>query len=234
MKLSILIPVYNEEKTVYKIVSKIHKLKSINKEIILIDDSSTDGTHEILGKLKKKVKKIIYHKKNLGKGAAIKTGRKYVTGDIIIIQDADLEYYPSDYYKLIKPIINGKSKVVYGSRVLGRKKNKNFSKYTSNLRIFANFVLTKISNIINNQNLSDAHTCYKVFDSKIFKKIKLVENDFAFCPEITSKISNLGINIMEIPIKYTGRSFEDGKKIKLRDAFLALKALFIYGFLKLN
>ena len=114
------------------------------------------------------------------------------------------------------------------------KKNKNYSKYTSNLRIFANFILTKISNIINNQNLSDAHTCYKVFDSKIFKQIKLVENDFAFCPEITSKISNLGINIMEIPIKYTGRSFEDGKKIKLGDAFLALKALLIYGFLKLN
>ncbi len=234
MKLSILIPIYNEEKTLEKIVKKINDLKSINKEIILIDDFSNDGTHKILSKLKKKVKKIIYHKKNLGKGAAIKTGKKYITGDIVIIQDADLEYYPSDYYNLIKPIISGKSKVVYGSRVLGRKKNKKFSKYSSKLRIFANFILTKVSNVVNNQNLTDAHTCYKVFDSHTFKKIKLVENDFAFCPEITSKISDLKIKITEVPIKYKGRSFQEGKKIKLRDAFFALKALIIYGILKLN
>ena len=141
-------------------------------------------------KLNKQVKSVLYHKKNRGKGAAIITGRKKLTGDIVIIQDADLEYDPKDYKKLIQPIINKKSKVVYGTQV--KKNNRYNSKnFISLSRIFFNHILTIFSNILNNQNLSDAHTCYKVFDAKLFKSIKLKEKDFAFCPEVTTKISKL-------------------------------------------
>tara|TARA_B100001029_G_scaffold179822_2_gene191354 strand:+ start:1215 stop:1916 length:702 start_codon:yes stop_codon:yes gene_type:complete len=232
MKLSIIIPCYNEKQTIQKIVSKILNIK-INKEIIIVDDGSIDGTKELI-KLKFKNKEIkkIFHKKNLGKGAAIRSGQKLISGEIVIIQDADLEYYPSDYLKLIKPIINKQTKVVYGSRILGKKKykyNKNFYSY---YRVLGNYILTIISNIINHQKLTDAHTCYKVFDSKLFRKIKLEENDFAFCPEITSKISNLNEYIIEIPIKYSGRNYQEGKKIRFVDAIIAFKTLFYYGFLK--
>ena len=225
MLISIIIPCYNEKNTILKILKKV-KNQKINKQIIVIDDSSTDGTTNILKKnFKKKGFKLISHKKNLGKGAAIKSAKKYIKGDIVIIQDADLEYDPKDYRKLISPIIKKKTKVVYGSRVLNKKKysNRNFS---SKFRVFANYILTLISNFINSQKLTDAHTCYKVFDAKLFKKIKLQENDFSFCPEITTKVSNLKEKILEVPIKYKGRSYEKGKKIQFKDGFLALKTLF--------
>ena len=225
MLISIIIPCYNEKNTILKILKKV-KNQKINKQIIVIDDSSTDGTTNILKKnFKKKGFKLISHKKNLGKGAAIKSAKKYIKGDIVIIQDADLEYDPKDYRKLILPIIKKKTKVVYGSRVLNKKKysNRNFS---SKFRVFANYILTLISNFINSQKLTDAHTCYKVFDAKLFKKIKLQENDFSFCPEITTKVSNLKEKILEVPIKYKGRSYEKGKKIQFKDGFLALKTLF--------
>ena len=225
MLISIIIPCYNEKNTILKILNKV-KNQKINKQIIVIDDSSTDGTTNILKKnFKKKGFKLISHKKNLGKGAAIKSAKKYIKGDIVIIQDADLEYDPKDYRKLILPIIKKKTKVVYGSRVLNKKKysNRNFS---SKFRVFANYILTLISNFINSQKLTDAHTCYKVFDAKLFKKIKLQENDFSFCPEITTKVSNLKEKILEVPIKYKGRSYEKGKKIQFKDGFLALKTLF--------
>ena len=164
---------------------------------------------------------MIQHDKNQGKGAAIKTGIKYITGDILIIQDADLEYDPEDYKNLIQPILTGSSKVVYGSRVLG--KNRYFgTSFSSIFRVFANHVLTILSNIINNQKLTDAHTCYKVFSIDVIRKINLVENDFSFCPEVTTKISNLKIPIKEIPISYNGRSYEEGKKITIKDAFKAI------------
>jgi dolichol-phosphate mannosyltransferase len=233
MKITIIIPVYNEEKTLEKIIHKINQVKTLNKEIIIVDDCSTDSTKHILKtKIKKKVSKIIYHKKNTGKGGAIKTAKRFMSGDIILIQDADLEYYPSDYNKLVKPIIDRKYDVVYGSRVLGRIKNKKKSKYTSLIRIFGNYILTLFSNFINNQKLTDAHTCYKVFSKSVFNKIKLEENDFAFCPEITTKISNLKIKILEVPIKYNGREFIDGKKIRFIDAFFAIKAIIKYKFFK--
>ena len=225
MLISIIIPCYNEKNTILKLLNKV-KNQKINKQIIVIDDSSTDGTTNILKKnFKKKGFKLISHKKNLGKGAAIKSAKKYIKGDIVIIQDADLEYDPKDYRKLILPIIKKKTKVVYGSRVLNKKKysNRNFS---SKFRVFANYILTLISNFINSQKLTDAHTCYKVFDAKLFKKIKLQENDFSFCPEITTKVSNLKEKILEVPIKYKGRSYEKGKKIQFKDGFLALKTLF--------
>ena len=229
MKLSIIIPCYNEKQTIEKIVNKILKV-NIKKEIIIVDDSSNDGTSNIIKTIKKSNIKKIFHKKNLGKGAAIKTAKKHISGDIILIQDADLEYFPSDYIRLLNPIISKKSKVVYGSRVLGRRQNNN-SKFTSNIRILGNFLLTKLSNFINNQNLTDAHTCYKVFDKKIFKKITLKELDFRFCPEVTCKISNLNEKIIEVPIKYNGRSIKNGKKIRLKDAFLAVICLIKYGIL---
>ena len=225
MLISIIIPCYNEKNTILKILKKV-KNQKINKQIIVIDDSSTDGTTNILKKnFKKKGFKLISHKKNLGKGAAIKSAKKFIKGDIVIIQDADLEYDPKDYRKLVLPIIKKKTKVVYGSRVLNKKKysNRNFS---SKFRVFANYILTLISNFINSQKLTDAHTCYKVFDAKLFKKIKLQENDFSFCPEITTKVSNLKEKILEVPIKYKGRSYEKGKKIQFKDGFLALKTLF--------
>ena len=229
MKLSIIIPCYNEKQTIEKIVNKILKV-NIKKEIIIVDDSSNDGTSNIIKTIKKSNIKKIFHKKNLGKGAAIKTAKKHISGDIILIQDADLEYFPSDYIRLLNPILSKKSKVVYGSRVLGRSQNNN-SKFTSNIRILGNFLLTKLSNFINNQNLTDAHTCYKVFDKKIFKKIILKELDFRFCPEVTCKISNLNEKIIEVPIKYNGRSIKNGKKIRLKDAFLAVICLIKYGIL---
>ena len=228
MKLSIIIPAFNEIKTIKVIIDKILNLKDLDTEIIVVDDYSSDGTRQIIeNELFLKVEKVIFHEKNLGKGAAIISAKKFVTGDIVIIQDADLEYDPNDYYKLIEPILNKSSKIVYGSRVLktNRYKNNNF---TSNVRVFANHMLTILSNLINNQNLTDAHTCYKVFDANIFKSIQLMENGFSFCPEITTKISNLNIEITEVKISYKGRSFEEGKKISLLDGFDAIKALLKY------
>ena len=231
MKLSIIIPVFNEIKTIKTIVDRILNLKDLDIQIIIIDDYSTDGSREIINdELTHKVNKIILHSKNLGKGAAIISAKNFIEGDIVLIQDADLEYDPKDYYKLIEPILKGSSKVVYGSRVLDTNRYKD-NNFTSNIRVFANHMLTLLSNLINNQNLTDAHTCYKVFESKLFKNIELVENGFSFCPEITTKISNLKIEITEVKISYKGRSFEEGKKISLMDGFEAIKTLFKYKFL---
>jgi glycosyltransferase involved in cell wall biosynthesis len=224
LKLSIIIPCFNEIGNLEKIISEVLKQKDFNKEIILVDDFSSDGSRQLIKKsLYKKVNKVIYHRSNLGKGACIKSALKKVTGDIILIQDADLEYSPSDYKKLITPIVKNRSLVVYGSRVLykNRYKSKGF---TSLFRILANHILTIISNIINNQTLTDAHTCYKVFHKKVITDIKLKENDFSFCPELTTKIAKLNIKIIEVQIKYNGRSYKEGKKINFYDA---LKALFV-------
>jgi len=229
-KLSIIIPVYNEKNTIEKILNKIHRLRDIKKEIIVVDDASNDGSINILKKNKNKITKLIYHKKNLGKGAAIKSAQKFVKGNIVVIQDADLEYDPMDYYKLLR-FVNKGYKVVYGSRVLGKNRYllKNFSSIS---RIFFNHILTIISNILNNQKLTDAHTCYKMFTSDLFLRIRLKEKDFSFCPEITTKIGLRKIKIKEIPIKYNGRNYDDGKKIRLIDGIKAIITLFKYRFLK--
>ena len=226
--LTIIIPVYNETNTIVKIIDQILKIK-IKKQIIVVDDCSTDGSKEKIIKNKRKINKIIFHKKNLGKGAAIRTAQKYIKGKLVIIQDADLEYNPKDYKKLIKPIIKKKSLAVYGSRVLGKKRYMT-NDFTSLMRVFFNHILTIISNFLNRQRLTDAHTCYKVFDSKLFKKIKLNENGFAFCPEVTTKISKLKIDITEIPISYKGRTYKQGKKISYYDGVMAIFALIKYKF----
>lgn len=228
MILTIIIPVFNEKNTIKKILKKIESVKGIKKQIILVDDGSNDGTREIIKReLFSKVDKIVYHKKNLGKGAAIISAKRFIKGEIVIIQDADLEYDPKDYIKILKTIRKREKKVIYGSRVLGKKRYSNHQ-FTSKVRVFFNHLLTILSNILYNQKLTDAHTCYKAFRSNFFKKITLEEKDFAFCPEITAKISKLGISITEVPIRYKGRSYEQGKKISLYDGFRAIYVLLKY------
>lgn len=230
VSLTIIIPVYNETNTIIKIINKIKSIK-ISKQIIVVDDFSNDGTRKKLIKLKSKVDKLIFHDKNLGKGAAIRTAQKHIKGKFVIIQDADLEYDPRDYLKIIKKLKKKKIRVVYGSRVLGKKRYF-LTNFTSINRIFFNHILTILSNILNKQKLTDAHTCYKAFDSKIFKMIKLEEKGFAFCPEITTKISNLNLNIIEVPIFYNGRNYKEGKKISYLDGIEAVFALIKYKIFK--
>ena len=230
MKLSIIIPCFNEKNTIHELINRIQSDVNILKEIILIDDCSTDGTTELIkNNIEKLVDKVIYHKNNLGKGGCIKSSISFITGDLVIIQDADLEYSPKDYLILINAFKNNKSEVIYGSRVLGKKRYflKNFS---SIYRIFFNHVLSIITNIVCSQNLTDAHTCYKLFSKKVLDKISLKENDFCFCPEITVKFSGLGIKIYEVPISYNGRDYKDGKKIKLIDGLKAVYAILKYRF----
>ena len=230
--LTIIIPVFNEINTIEKIINKVQAENFISKQIILVDDASTDGTKELIeNKLQKMVTKVIYHQHNMGKGSAIRSAQNIVEGDYVIIQDADLEYNPEDYSKLLKPIIEGSFSVVYGSRVLGKNRYQ-LTNFTSIFRIFANHLLTIFSNLINNQNLSDAHTCYKVFKSNVFKQLDLEEKGFAFCPEVTTKLSNMKYQIKEVPISYNGRSFKDGKKIKFKDALEAIFVLLKYKLLK--
>ncbi len=229
--LTIIIPVYNELKTIDKIVQKILNLKNLNKQIIIVDDGSNDGTTKKLQKLSKnkKIDKIIFNKINKGKGFAIRAAQKFIKGKFVIIQDADLEYNPKDYLKILRVLERRKFKVVYGSRVLNTNRYRN-NNFTSVIRVFANHFLTIFSNLINNQKLTDAHTCYKAFDAKIFKKIKLQERGFAFCPEVNTKISNLNFKISEVKISYNGRTFKEGKKISLIDGFEALIAILRYKY----
>jgi dolichol-phosphate mannosyltransferase len=234
MKLSIIIPLFNEKNTIVKLLSLIEEQTQIDKQIIIVNDCSEDSSLDLVNNFKFLSEYLILsHYKNLGKGACIKTAQKHIKGDIVLIQDADLEYRPSDYYKLIAPIVNNKTNVVYGSRVLLRSRYAN-NNFTSFIRIFINHILTIMSNVLNNQKLTDAHTCYKVCKKSIFKKINLAENGFAFCPEFTSKISNLGEEIIEVPIDYFGRSYAEGKKIKSIDGIKAVTALIKYGLLKRN
>ena len=229
IKLTIIIPVYNEIKTIEKLIKKILKI-NIKKQLIIVDDGSSDGTELILKKYKNKIDKLIFHKKNLGKGAAIKSGQKYVKGEYIGIQDADLEYDPRDLKKIVNEMDKKNLRVMYGSRVLKKNKFKNTQNFTHIIRIWGNIFLTKASNFFNRQKLTDAHTCYKVFDSKLFKKIKLKEKGFSFCPEITTKISMMNINIEEFPINYIGRTYEEGKKITAFDGIDALYVLAKYRY----
>ncbi len=230
MKISIIIPLYNEEKTILALLEKIRNIREFNKQVIIVDDFSTDDSLKLVQNYNKLENlQILNHRKNLGKGAAIRTAQKYIEGDIVIIQDADLEYNPDDYKNLLIPIINREYKIVYGSRVLNKNRYGSLN-FTSVYRIFFNHILTILSNILNNQNLTDAHTCYKIFDAKVFNKINLQENRFGFCPEITTKISKLNYKIQEVPISYNGRKYSEGKKIGILDGFDAIKCLIKYKY----
>jgi glycosyltransferase involved in cell wall biosynthesis len=229
MKLSVVIPCYNERETIEKIVAAVRAATlpaNVEREIIIVDDFSKDGTRDILKeKISANVEKILYHEKNQGKGAALRTGFAAATGDVVVVQDADLEYDPSEYMNLIKPIIDGKADVVFGSRFMGAGAHRvvYFWHYMGNK------FLTLLSNAFTNINLSDMETCYKMFRREILQKIKIEENRFGFEPEITAKVAKLGCRIYEVGIAYYGRTYAEGKKIGWRDGFRALWAIFKYN-----
>ena len=231
-KLSIIIPCYNEKYTIDVILKKIIKsLKNyqiLNYEIIIVDDYSKDGSIEILKDLNHEEKiNVYFHESNLGKGAAIHTALKYTTGDITIIQDADLEYDPFDYNKLLLPFFETNADVVYGSRFLGGGKYVRIHFFWHYL---ANKTLTFICNLFTNLNLTDMETGYKVFKTSVLKSILLQEKTFSFEPEVTIKLAKKKFKFYEVPITYNGRSYEEGKKIGLKDAFIALKTIILYSF----
>ncbi|MBI4452010.1 glycosyltransferase family 2 protein [Candidatus Woesearchaeota archaeon] len=228
-KLSIIMPVYNEKATILKIIGKVKKAKTLNfaKEIIVVDDFSKDGTRDILKKLKDKSIKIVYHEKNKGKGSAIRTGLKQATGDIILIQDADLEYDPNDYEKLLKPIVENKTKVVYGSRF--EMITKNLSKMYK-LHYAGNLFLTLLTNMLYGVKITDMETCYKAFRKEVLNGINLKAARFDFEPEITAKILKKGYKIHEVPINFYGRKFAEGKKITWVDGIKAVYYLVKYRF----
>ena len=226
MKISIIIPCYNEEKTIEKIIDKVRDSMSSPYEIIVIDDGSTDKTGLILeNNLKNKINKILINEKNYGKGYSVKKGIEVTNGDIIIIQDADLEYDPKDYTKLIKPIEEGFADVVYGSRFIGSDEKRVLYFW----HMIGNKFLTLLSNMLTNLNLTDMEVCYKVFKSDVLKKINLYENRFGFEPEITAKISKQNIRIYEVGVKYYGRTYAEGKKITWKDGFRAIWCIFYYN-----
>ena len=230
MKLSIVIPAYNEESTLNEITQKVLNADKfgLDFEIILIDDYSIDKTPIITKYISQENKnvKVIRHSKNLGKGAALRNGFKAATGDIILIQDADLEYSPNEYPKLLAPIVNGKADVVYGSRFRSEQETRVLYFWHR----IANGMLTLMSNMFTNLNLTDMETCYKVFRKETLEQIKLVENRFGIEPELTAKISRVpNIRIYEVGIAYFGRTYAEGKKIGLKDAFRAFYAILKYG-----
>lgn len=232
MILSVIIPVFNEKNTIEKILRKIDAVDlsalGFKKEIILVDDGSSDGTREILFRIQKQVNspKIIFHETNKGKGAAIRTGLSAVSGDYVIIQDADLEYDPSDYKKLLECALKNNAQVVYGSRRKGS--GKQFSSFSFYL---GGAVLTLATNLLYGTNITDEATCYKLFKTEIMKNIPLKCERFEFCPEVTAKVAKKGIKIYEVPINYFPRHQNEGKKIKWRDGVEALWILIKYRFI---
>ncbi len=228
MKLSIIIPCFNEEKTLSKVVEKVMLFKSFEKEIIIVDDCSSDNTPKIINDLISKFDEIksVRHEKNYGKGKGIKSGIKVSTGNIILIQDADLEYNPDEYDNLLKPFLETNADVVYGSRFLGGE----YVKLSFFWHFVANKILTLFCNIFTNLNMTDMETGYKLFKSEAIKSIKLKEQSFGIEPEITIKLAKKGYIFYEVPISYRGRSYDEGKKIGLKDAFVAVFCIIKYRF----
>jgi len=225
MKLSIIIPSFNEVKTIKEILKRVKLVDvGMSKEIIIVDDFSTDGTRRVLENLKDNEIKLVYHHKNMGKGASIRTGLAEATGEIILIQDADLEYDPSEYPQLLRPIMDGCADVVYGARPLGPHMVMPFT------HLLGNQVLTNLINILHNTSLTDMETGYKVFKSHVLKNLKIRSNGFNFEAEVTIKVLKRGFRIFEVPISYYGRTYAEGKKIGWKDGLFAIWAIIKYRF----
>jgi glycosyltransferase involved in cell wall biosynthesis len=226
-KLSVIVPVFNERNTLQEIVRRMRAVElPVDLEVVIVDDGSSDGTRKILSQLEDSTVRVMLHPENRGKGAAIRTGLGAVTGDLVLIQDADLEYDPEDWPKLLRPILTGKATVVYGSRFTGERRNMLFWHWLGNR------FLSLTTNVLYNTTLSDMETCYKLFDRKILDGIPLKANRFDFEPEITAKLLRRGNRIYEVPISYAGRDFDEGKKITWRDGFVALYTLIKFRFVK--
>ena len=226
-KLSVIVPVFNERNTVVEIMRRMRAVElPIEREIILVDDGSSDGTLQVLQQLGDSTVRVVKHPANRGKGAAIRTGLEQATGDLVLIQDADLEYDPEDWPKLLAPVFRGKATVVYGSRFTGERRNMLF------LHWMGNRMLSLVTNVLYNTTLSDMETCYKLFDRRVFDGITLRSDRCDFEPEITAKVLRKGIRIYEVPISYSGREFHEGKKITWRDGFAALYALVKFRFVR--
>jgi glycosyltransferase involved in cell wall biosynthesis len=225
-KLSVVIPVYNEADTLEQVLERVRKVP-VDKEIVLVDDGSTDASRDILKRMETREGiKVVFHEENQGKGAAIRTGFRHCEGDIVIIQDADLEYFPEEYPSLLEPIENGWADVVYGSRFLGHPHRVLFFHH-----YLANRFLTFLSNLFTNLNLTDMETCYKVFRREIIQKIELKSNRFGFEPEVTAKMAKLKPRVFEVSISYNGRTYEQGKKINWKDGILAVWYIIRYSLL---
>jgi glycosyltransferase involved in cell wall biosynthesis len=226
MKLSIIIPCYNERATIRAIVNAVRAAPIADQEIIIVDDCSNDGTREILrAEIAPLVSKILYHGVNQGKGAALRTGFAAATGDIVLIQDADLEYDPQEYPRLVRPILEGRADVVFGSRFAGGDAHRIVYFW----HMIGNKFLTLLSNMCTNVNLTDMETCYKAFKREVIQKITIEENRFGFEPEITAKVVKLDVVLYEVGISYYGRTYQEGKKIGWRDGFRAIYAILKYN-----
>lgn len=226
-RLSVVIPVYNERATVAELVRRVQEV-AIPKEVLIVDDGSTDGTRDVLRGLEGSGVRVFYQPANRGKGAALREGFRHATGNVVLVQDADLEYDPSEYPRLLQPIVEGRADVVFGSRFTGDSQRVLYFWH-----YVANKALTTLSNMFTNLNLTDMETCYKAFRREVLADIELRSNRFGFEPEITAKIARRrpGWRVYEIPVSYSGRTYEEGKKIRLKDAFAALYAIVRYGLL---
>jgi len=225
--LSVVVPVYNERTTVVEILRRMRQVDlPVDLEIVVVDDGSNDGTEKVLGALEDSTVRVIHHTSNRGKGAAIRTGLEHARGDLLLIQDADLEYDPDDWPRLLAPLLKGKAQVVYGSRFTGERRNLMFWHWVGNR------FLSLVTNILYNTTLSDMETCYKLFDRRVLDGITIKSDRFEFEPEITAKVLRRGYRIYEVPISYSGRDFDEGKKITWTDGFGALATLVRYRFWK--
>jgi glycosyltransferase involved in cell wall biosynthesis len=221
--LSVVVPVYNERNTVAEILRRMREVElPVDREIVVVDDASSDGSDKVLAALEDSTVRLIRHSVNRGKGAAVRSGLEHARGDLVLIQDADLEYDPEDWPRLLAPILKGRARVVYGSRFTGERRNMLFWHWVGNR------FLSLVTNVLYNTTLSDMETCYKLFDRRVLEGIRIESDRFEFEPEITAKVLRRGHRIYEVPISYTGREFDEGKKITWRDGISALWALVKY------